>query len=128
MDIGRLDFIDAVTRLGQSVYSFHDRFDIPTVDISKEDDTLEILRRRLALLAEEVGEHSRELNRANLEAATSEAIDIAYIALGTILTLGYSGQEACHIVASKNDAKTLSTHGRRRSTGKIIPQHPEKEN
>ncbi len=120
MEIERNDFVGAVSRLGDSVYSFHDRFGIPTVDSSDRDDTLETLRRRLALLSEEVGEHARELNRANVEDATSEAIDIAYVALGTVLTLGQAGRDACYAISDKNDAKTLSTHGNRGSTGKVI--------
>jgi NTP pyrophosphatase (non-canonical NTP hydrolase) len=120
MEIERNDFVGAVSRLGDSVYSFHDRFGIPTVDSSDRDDTLETLRRRLALLSEEVGEHARELNRANVEDATSEAIDIAYVALGTVLTLGQAGRDACYAISDKNDAKTLSTHGNRGSTGKVV--------
>lgn len=128
MKIEQPDFVDAVSRLGQSVYSFHERFELPTVDKSKQDNALETLRRRLALLSEEVGEHARELNRANLEAATSEAIDIAYVALGTVLTLGHEGRDTCYLIASKNDAKTPTTHHSRSSTGKVIAQQPKKQN
>ena len=67
-----------------------------------------------------IGEHARELNRGNLEDATSEAIDVAYVALGTVLTLGYAGRDACYSIAGKNDAKTLTTHGSRGSTGKVV--------
>jgi hypothetical protein len=120
MEIERSEFVGAVAGLGESVYSFHERFGLPTADASDPDATLEALRRRLSLLSEEVGEHARELNRANVGAATAEAIDIAYIALGTVLTLGYAGRDACSSVATKNDAKTLTTHGSRGSTGKVV--------
>ena len=120
MEIERSEFVEAVATLGESVYSFHDRFGLPCVDLADRDATLEALRRRLSLLSEEVGEHARELNRANVEAATAEAIDIAYIALGTVLTLGHAGRDACFSIATKNDAKTLTTHGNRGSTGKVI--------
>ena len=120
MEIERGDFVDAVARLGDSVYSFHERFGLPTVDATDRDATLEALRRRLTLLSEEIGEHARELNRANLEDATSEAIDVAYVALGTVLTLGYAGRDACYSIATKNDAKTLTTNGSRDSTGKVV--------
>ena len=120
MVIERSDFVGAVSRLGDSVYSFHDRFGVPTVDAEDPETILEALRRRLALLSEEVGEHARELNRGNVEDAVSEAVDIAYVALGTVLTLGNAGRDACHSISDKNDAKTLATHGNRDSTGKVI--------
>ena len=58
MEIERSDFVGAVSRLGDSVYSFHERFGLPTVAHESEEVILEVLRRRLALLSEEVGEHS----------------------------------------------------------------------
>ena len=93
MEIERSDFVDAVSRLGDSVYSFHERFGLPTVAHEGEDVVLEALRRRLALLSEEVGEHARELNKGNVQDAVSEAVDIAYVALGTVLVLGNAGRE-----------------------------------
>ena len=120
MQIERGDFVGAVSRLGDSVYSFHDRFGIPTLDDADRDTVFETLRRRLALLSEEVGEHARELNRGNVDDAVSEAVDIAYVALGTVLTLGDAGRDACYAISDKNDAKTLTTHGNRGSTGKVV--------
>ena len=120
MEIERGDFVGAVSRLGDSVYSFHDRFGIPTLDDEDRDTVLETLRRRLSLLSEEVGEHARELNRGNVDDAVSEAIDVAYVALGTVLTLGNAGRDACYSISDKNDAKTLATHGSRSATGKVV--------
>ena len=120
MQIERGDFVGAVSRLGDSVYSFHDRFGIPTLDDADRDTVLETLRQRLALLSEEVGEHARELNRGNVDDAVSEAVDIAYVALGTVLTLGHAGRDASYAISDKNDAKTLATHGNRGSTGKVV--------
>ena len=120
MEIERSDFVDAVSRLGDSVYSFHERFGLPTVAHEGEDVILEALRRRLALLSEEVGEHARELNKGNVGDAVSEAVDIAYVALGTVLVLGIEGRAACYSISDKNDAKTLATHGNRGSTGKVV--------
>ena len=48
--------------------------------------------------------------------AVSEAVDIAYVALGTVLVLGIEGRAACYSISDKNDAKTLATHGNRGST------------
>ena len=120
MEIERSDFVDAVSRLGDSVYSFHERFGLPTVAHEGEDVILEALRRRLALLSEEVGEHARELNKGNVRDAVSEAVDIAYVALGTVLVLGIEGRAACYSISDKNDAKNLATHGNRDSTGKVV--------
>ena len=120
MEIERSDFVDAVSRLGDSVYSFHERFGLPTVAHEGEDVILEALRRRLALLSEEVGEHARELNKGNVGDAVSEAVDIAYVALGTVLVLGIEGRAACYSISDKNDAKTLATHGNRGATGKVV--------
>ena len=120
MEIERSDFVDAVSRLGDSVYSFHERFGLPTVAHEGEDVILEALRRRLALLSEEVGEHARELNKGNVGDAVSEAVDIAYVALGTVLVLGNEGRDACYSISDKNDAKTLATHGNRGATGKVV--------
>ena len=120
MAIERSDFVGAVSRLGDSVYSFHERFGIPTLDDADRDAVLETLRRRLSLLSEEVGEHARELNRGNVEDAVSEAVDIAYVALGTVLVLGIEGRAACYSISDKNDAKTLTTHGNRGATGKVV--------
>ena len=120
MEIERSDFVDAVSRLGDSVYSFHERFGLPTVAHEGEDVILEALRRRLALLSEEVGEHARELNKGNVRDAVSEAVDIAYVALGTVLVLGIEGRAACYLISDKNDAKTLATHGNRGATGKVV--------
>jgi NTP pyrophosphatase (non-canonical NTP hydrolase) len=120
MEIERSDFVGAVSRLGDSVYSFHERFGIPTVAHESDEVILEVLRQRLSLLSEEVGEHARELNRGNVMDAVSEAVDIAYVALGTVLVLGIEGRAACYSISDKNDAKTLTTHGNRGATGKVV--------
>lgn len=118
--IERGKFLRGIAELAESVYSFHSRFEIGCIDISDSDLALDILRQRLALLDEEVGEHARELNRGDLDKAIDEAVDIAYIALGTVLRLGLEGYDACLQVSRKNDAKSASTHGKRGGTGKVV--------
>ncbi len=115
----RDSFVDGIRAIGESVYSFHDRFGIGSVDVSDTDEALEALKQRLVLLSEETGEHARAINRAEIDNAVQEAVDIAYIALGTILRLGPAGVQACHEVARKNDAKTLS-NTRLSDTGKVV--------
>ena len=103
-----------------SVEAFHSRFDIPQIDLTSIDATLDALRQRLSLLDEEVGEHARALNRGDIEDAVKEAVDVAYIALGTIHRLGMDGFDACHEVAKKNDAKSPSAYSKRSATGKVL--------
>lgn len=118
---GEMDlFLEAVNKMAESVYQFHERFEIPSLDISDTDATLEALRQRLALLAEETGEHARALNRADIPDACKEAADVAYIALGTLLRLGVAGWQAANQVSGKNNLKTPETHGKRSSTGKVL--------
>ena len=112
-------FVQGIQAISESVYSFHDRFGIDAVDTSSRDEVLEAMMQRLVLLSEETGEHARAINRAEIDNAIQEAVDIAYIALGTILRLGPAGVQACHEVARKNNAKTLS-NTRLSDTGKVV--------
>ena len=114
------DFINAIETLAVSVDAFHRRFDIPQIDVDCADGTLDALRQRLSLLDEEVGEHARALNRGEIDEAVKEAVDVAYIALGTIHRLGADGLDACHEVARKNDAKSPSAYSKRSATGKVL--------
>ena len=114
------DFVQAVQTLAVSVDAFHRRFDIPQIDMTSIESTLDVLRQRLSLLDEEVGEHARALNRGEIEDAVKEAVDVAYIALGTIHRLGSDGLDACHEVAQKNDAKSPSAYSKRSATGKVL--------
>ena len=115
----RESFVDGIRAISESVYSFHDRFGITAVDTSSRDEVLEAMKQRLVLLSEETGEHARAINRAEIDDAILEAVDIAYIALGTILRLGPAGVQACHEVARKNNAKTLA-NTRLSHAGKIL--------
>ena len=114
-------FVHAVRALAVSVDEFHRRFEIPRIDPSlSTEDTLDALRQRLSLLDEEVGEYARALNRGDMEDAAKEAVDVAYIALGTIHRLGDAGLNACYEVARKNDAKSPSAYSERPATGKVL--------
>ena len=69
---------------------------------------------------EEAGEHARGLNRGDLDEATLELADVAFVAMGSLATLGAAGERACHEVARKNDGKTNETHFVEESSGKIV--------
>ncbi len=114
------EFIRAIQTLAVSVDAFHRRFIIPQLDVDNVDGTLDALRQRLSLLNEEVGEHARALNRGEIDEAVTEAVDVAYIALGTIHRIGAPGLSACYEVARKNDAKSPSAYSKRSATGKVL--------
>ena len=119
--VSRQDFITAVSRLAESVYDFHTRFDIPNInEKAPSDDAFPRLCTRLAFLMEEVGEHAAELNRAELELAAEEMADVAFVAMGTLMELNALGASACRKVADKNDKKTLQTHMVEPSSGKLV--------
>ena len=108
------DFVSAIETLAGSVDAFHQRFDIPQIDLTSIDATLDALRQRLSLLDEEVGEHARALNRGEIEDAVKEAVDVAYIALGTIHRLGSEGLDACHVGSAE---RTTRSHRRPIASG-----------
>ena len=119
--ISREDFLESVTRIAGSVYDFHSRFGIPAISVNGSSDAaFDRLRTRLAYLVEESGEHSKELNQGNLQDASEELADVAFVAMGTLLELSEMGAEACHTVALKNDRKTHETHDFDAGSGKII--------
>ena len=119
--VSREDFVSAVSRLAESVYDFHVRFDIPNLnDKTPADDVFPRLCTRLAFLMEEVGEHAAELNRAELDLAAEEMADVAFVAMGTLMELNSLGASACRKVADKNDKKTLQTHMVEPSSGKLV--------
>ena len=119
--VSRQEFIAAVSRLAESVYDFHTRFDIPNInDKTPADDAFPRLCTRLAFLMEEVGEHAAELNRAELDLAAEEMADVAFVAMGTLMELNALGASASRKVADKNDKKTLQTHMVEPSSGKLV--------
>ena len=119
--VSREDFISAVSRLAESVYDFHSRFDIPIINAkSAENDVFPRLCTRLAFLMEETGEHARELNQGALDRAADEMADVAFVAMGTLLEMDALGASACRDVANKNDKKTLHTHMVEPSSGKLV--------
>ena len=123
--VSREDFVSAVSRLAESVYDFHTRFDIPNINAkAAEDDIFPRLCTRLAFLMEETGEHARELNQGVLDCAADEMADVAFVAMGTLLEMDYIGANACHGVATKNDKKTLQTHMVEPSSGKLVRRTP----
>ncbi len=124
-NVSRDEFLSSISRLAASVYDFHERFRRPDESESpSSNEYLDTLRSRLPLLMEEVGEHSKELNNANIDDASLELADIAFVAIGSMLALDKFGTGACHAVAIKNDAKTHRTHVYEESSGKLVRRLP----
>ncbi len=123
-NLRRERYVGAVSKLAESVFDFHDKFQVPELDTIYDSDNkelvLETLRRRLSFLTEEVGEHSRALNRIELPNAVEEIVDVAYVALGTILVLGEQGDNACHDVSSKNNSKNAGDYVVNPISGKLV--------
>ena len=123
------EFLDAIAEIAESVYDFHDRFEVEyleefvpeplTIPKLHYDDAMSLLTRRILLQIEEIGELSRALNKGLFENAFEEAADILYIALGTIVSSGGYGIDACQIVAEKNNNKTLD-NTKLSAIGKVI--------
>ncbi len=119
--ISREEFVSAVSRLAESVYDFHDRFEVSNLnDKNLSEDPFPRLCTRLAFLMEETGEHARELNQGVLGKAADEMADVAFVAMGTLLEMDSLGAIACQDVANKNDKKTLETHMVEPSSGKLV--------
>ena len=117
----REEFVAAMARIAESVYDFHDRFDLPMVGAGlSPEQGLDALRARLPYLVEEIGEHSKALNQDDLDDASLELADVAFVAAGSVLTLGRLGATSARRVASKNDAKTGATHYLEEASGKIV--------
>ena len=109
--------------MAESVYDFHERFDIPQINIFSDDDIdiWNALSSRLALQMEELGEMSRAVSKANWAEACLESGDVLYVALGNVLRLGESGKDVCYSVVEKNDNKT--TKNSKIGAGGKITQH-----
>ena len=123
--LSKEEFVSAISRLAESVYDFHARFDIQNINAkSSLDDPFPRLCTRLAFLMEETGEHARELNQGVLDRAADEMADVAFVAMGTLLEMDSIGAAACQDVAIKNDKKTLQTHKVEPSSGKLVRRTP----
>lgn len=101
----------------KKVEEFHKQFDIivnEKIDISKDN----INKLRLDLLKEELNELETALNQKDKVETLDALIDIQYILLGTILSLGYKNvfDEAFDRVHNSNMTKACQTEEELRET------------
>lgn len=106
----RDEFLSSIHRLAGSVWALHQRFELSGTIDTTADDVLAYLRDRVPIMVEEFGEHAASVNRDKLPEASAEACDMAFVAIGTLLTIGLEGRSYVNEVADKNDRKTRQTH------------------
>ena len=104
--IRKENFMDIIISLAESVYDFHERFDMKEVDLENKSDVHEEMHRKIGLQIEELGEFSRALNKGDYDNMCEEIIDNLYVALGTALILGHTGSLYISDVIYKNNRKT----------------------
>lgn len=96
--------------IAESVYDFHQRWNL--FDVSKSP--FNAVAEREDLLLEEVkeliAEYSKNINEASVELLSREAADVLYVSMGSMLALHQDGAEAMLQVAKKNNNKTSKTH------------------
>ena len=95
--------INTINKLIESTNQLHKRFNIP-------DATFKDMSNRLRLQIEEVGEVAKAINHNNEEELMSEVVDVAVVAIGTLLLLGDKVMPFIEKVIEKNDKKTTETH------------------
>ena len=93
------------TDLANSVNSLHERFNMDGVATRNE------LLERIPIQAEEVNELEQAILTENPIDIANEAVDVLYVAIGTILRLEKKlATHAIQQVIEKNDMKTSKTH------------------
>lgn len=108
--LNRESFISAVTKLAESVYDFHERWNL----LNTTKSYFLSIQEREELLMEEIRELSFEYNKNDTDKSEillcQEAADVLYVALGNMIGLNKVGLNAIHQVADKNNKKTSKTH------------------
>ena len=99
------ELLKHIALLAESVSEFHTRF-----EIEPNAGSMENMKFRNQLLTEEVGEVAKALNHRDYEQAVRESVDVAYVALGTLLSHAPEAFVGIAEVLAKNAAKTCETH------------------
>ena len=108
------DIVERVADLARCVEAFHERFGVVGPSTQQE------LQGRIPIQEEEVRELYQALLHEGPQRIASEATDVLFVAIGTILRLDPNlAQAALKEVIDKNDAKTRQTH-HINAAGKIV--------
>ena len=114
-------FLKTIDQLAGSVYDFHKKFDIPSLDNSfSSKEVAQAAQRRVLLQCEELGELSRAISEIATSDIYEEAADVLYIALGTIAVFSGYGINACNQVIGKNQKKALDSLYIKNQEGKVV--------
>ena len=106
--------LERITSLAASVQDFHQRFGL-TGPYTREE-----LLNRIPIQDEEVRELHQAILHESPERIASEAVDVLYVAIGTLVCLDPNlVATALAEVIDKNDAKTQHTH-HINAAGKVV--------
>jgi len=108
--ISKKDFINAMNAIAESVYDFHQRWNLFDVSKSPFDAVCEREELLLEEVRELIAEYSKDKKQASVELLSREAADVLYVSIGSMLALHKDGAEAMLQVAKKNNNKTSKTH------------------
>ncbi len=108
--MNRADFLESMRGLAESVWDFHDRFDLPNVEQINDEDFYSLMHRRITLMSEEHGEMAQAVNRHDKWSMTDESADVLFVAMGHIVALDDVAMTAVEEVKKKNNAKTLDNY------------------
>jgi NTP pyrophosphatase (non-canonical NTP hydrolase) len=108
------DIAERVADLARCVEAFHERFGVDGPSTQQE------LLSRIPIQEEEVRELHQAVLHEGVDRIASEATDVLFVAIGTLLRLDPSlAKAAIDEVIDKNDAKTRRTH-HINAAGKIV--------
>lgn len=116
MGVTREKYIEIVGILAESVYDFHERFELNPVGL---DEIHRFESRQLGLLLEESAEFAKEVHCQDTELMMEELADVAFVALGGLLAAHEIGMSGMIDVAYKNDNKSPS-NTYIRNDGKVV--------
>ena len=119
--VGEEEFVQAVSDMAREVWDFHNRWGFGSGHFSDKSPT-EIIKRRKAILGEEIRELQEAVGDDDVVAVCDEAADVLFVAIGHIEALGSAGLDGVRKVTEKNSGKTETTHAIRHDTGKLLPK------
>ena len=101
--------------LAESTVNFGDRW-----GNHDEPWTPEAMKKRVAMLREEVDELEEAVASGRKFDMIDEAVDCAYVAMGTLTMLGYDAVWSALYICQKNEAKDETTHTLDKKRGKLV--------
>ena len=119
--VGEEEFVQAVSDMAREVWDFHNRWGFGSGHF-KDANPASIVKRRKAILAEEVRELAEAVDENDTIGVLNEAADVLFVAIGHVEALGADGLDGVRYVTAKNARKTGKTHAIRQDTGKLLPK------